>query len=300
MCRKILPASDFEHDVLQKYRPTKPSVTTAAVLALYLMVMENNGETASLLPRRDDECVQRTKQDHEQRQQRETTRCGGLRGQARASSERETWDAETKSASLRPSLPKAGAFVITRVLSIVSALFVSVAMVGAIAHVSQGRDREEGAGGSSVGGTEMVHRSENEQQLQQERQSVVPSSRVRKETHDSDNSASATGKQPTTAAAGVASGYDGTRVHVQKEETEGEQPNVIFILIDDVGMNDIGHQSTDLGELTPFMDSLSSEGVRLSKYYTNHLCTPSRVSRAVFIATFICDDNDVPRLRLRS
>ncbi|CAB1114709.1 unnamed protein product [Ectocarpus sp. CCAP 1310/34] len=63
------------------------------------------------------------------------------------------------------------------------------------------------------------------------------------------------------------------------EEEQQQQPNVIFILIDDVGTNDIGYQSTDLWELTPFMDSLSSEGVRLTKYYTNQLCTPSRVSR---------------------
>lgn len=63
-----------------------------------------------------------------------------------------------------------------------------------------------------------------------------------------------------------------------EEEQEEQQPNVIFILIDDVGMNDIGNRSTDLQELAPFMDSLSSEGVRLTKYYTNHLCTPSRVS----------------------
>ncbi|CAM9661862.1 unnamed protein product [Ectocarpus sp. 12 AP-2014] len=62
------------------------------------------------------------------------------------------------------------------------------------------------------------------------------------------------------------------------EEEQQRQPNVIFILIDDVGANDIGYQSTDLWELTPFMDSLSSEGVRLTKYYTNQLCTPSRAS----------------------
>ena len=55
-------------------------------------------------------------------------------------------------------------------------------------------------------------------------------------------------------------------------------PNVIFILLDDVGMNDMGYTSTDDLAITPFMDSLALEGVRISDYYTAHLCTPARVS----------------------
>lgn len=58
----------------------------------------------------------------------------------------------------------------------------------------------------------------------------------------------------------------------------GQPPNVIFIMIDDVGMNDIGLESTDLAQITPFIDSLIQGGVHLTKYYTNHFCTPSRVS----------------------
>ena len=59
---------------------------------------------------------------------------------------------------------------------------------------------------------------------------------------------------------------------------ERRSPNVVFILIDDVGMNDMGASSTDLSVVTPFMESLAEEGVLLSRYYTNHLCTPARVS----------------------
>lgn len=55
-------------------------------------------------------------------------------------------------------------------------------------------------------------------------------------------------------------------------------PNVIFILMDDVGMNDVGLLSTDLMKLTPLMDSLALGGVRLNKYYSNEICTPARVS----------------------
>lgn len=61
-------------------------------------------------------------------------------------------------------------------------------------------------------------------------------------------------------------------------EAERSPPNVIFVLLDDMGMNDVGMQSTDLSPLTPFIDSLVYSGVRLSKYYTNHICTPARVS----------------------
>ena len=65
------------------------------------------------------------------------------------------------------------------------------------------------------------------------------------------------------------------------EETEEEEtaPNVIFILVDDLGMNDMGSSSTDMAEATPFIDSLAKGGVRITRYYTNHICTPARVSR---------------------
>lgn len=65
-------------------------------------------------------------------------------------------------------------------------------------------------------------------------------------------------------------------------------PNVIFILIDDVGMNDVGLLSTDLMKLTPFMDSLALGGVRLNKYYSNEICTPARVSCSFLLFILVC------------
>lgn len=94
------------------------------------------------------------------------------------------------------------------------------------------------------------------------------------------------------AAAGTRSDYlEGYMVLLDKDskrkkknreiKTEGGEeekaPNVIFILIDDVGMNDIGLHSTDLWPFTPFIDSLIEGGVHLANYYTNHFCTPARV-----------------------
>ncbi|CAM9346631.1 unnamed protein product, partial [Laminaria digitata] len=63
-----------------------------------------------------------------------------------------------------------------------------------------------------------------------------------------------------------------------EEEEEETPPNVIFILIDDMGMNDMGSSSTDMAEATPFIDSLAKDGVRLTRYYTNNICTPARAS----------------------
>lgn len=41
------------------------------------------------------------------------------------------------------------------------------------------------------------------------------------------------------------------------------KPNVFFIMIDDMGWNDIGYQSTDLYELTPNLDRLASNGIKV-------------------------------------
>lgn len=63
--------------------------------------------------------------------------------------------------------------------------------------------------------------------------------------------------------------------------SRNEKPNVIFVLIDDVGMNDLGIFSTDMMGLTPRLDSLARQGVILTNYYSNHICTPARVSPTI-------------------
>ena len=80
---------------------------------------------------------------------------------------------------------------------------------------------------------------------------------------------------------GGGGGGDGGEEKSEAAEEEAEQtaPNVIFVLVDDLGMNDMGSSSTDMAEATPFIDSLAKVGVRLTTYYSNHICTPARVSR---------------------
>ena len=56
--------------------------------------------------------------------------------------------------------------------------------------------------------------------------------------------------------------------------TRATPPNVVFILADDYGYNDIGYHNPDI--LTPHMDSLASEGVTLEQSYVQPVCTPTR------------------------
>ncbi|XP_073680740.1 arylsulfatase B-like [Garra rufa] len=51
-------------------------------------------------------------------------------------------------------------------------------------------------------------------------------------------------------------------------------PNVVFILADDYGWNDVGYHGSEIR--TPHLDRLSERGVRLENYYVQPLCTPSR------------------------
>ncbi len=54
------------------------------------------------------------------------------------------------------------------------------------------------------------------------------------------------------------------------------KPNVIVFVIDDLGWSDTGYNGADY--TTPTLDRLAREGVRLSQYYVQPLCTPSRAA----------------------
>jgi hypothetical protein len=57
-----------------------------------------------------------------------------------------------------------------------------------------------------------------------------------------------------------------------------EAPNIIFVLVDDWGWNNLGSRSTFMPFVSPTIDSLMDEGVSFSNYYSNELCAPSRAS----------------------
>lgn len=53
------------------------------------------------------------------------------------------------------------------------------------------------------------------------------------------------------------------------------RPNIVFILADDMGWAQPGFNGGNQ-ELTPHMDRLATQGVRLTQYYTHSVCAPTR------------------------
>lgn len=63
------------------------------------------------------------------------------------------------------------------------------------------------------------------------------------------------------------------------QRTNPGKPNLFFFLIDDMGWNDIGYHSTDLHKLTPNLDALAADGVKVSQW-----CDPAS-SLSPFVST---------------
>lgn len=56
-----------------------------------------------------------------------------------------------------------------------------------------------------------------------------------------------------------------------------ERPNIVFILADDMGWNQPGFNGGNPA-LTPNIDQLASEGMRLNEFYTHSVCAPTRAA----------------------
>lgn len=53
-----------------------------------------------------------------------------------------------------------------------------------------------------------------------------------------------------------------------------DQPNIIILLADDLGWNDVGFHGSEIK--TPNLDKLASEGMELTRFYTAPICSPTR------------------------
>lgn len=65
-----------------------------------------------------------------------------------------------------------------------------------------------------------------------------------------------------------------------REKSGGQPPNIIYILLDDLGFGDIGMPdfAVTRGYKTPNITRLSREGLSLQRMYTEPSCTPTRVA----------------------
>ena len=54
------------------------------------------------------------------------------------------------------------------------------------------------------------------------------------------------------------------------------KPNIVFILVDDLGFKDVGYHGGTIK--TPNIDKLASEGTRLEQFYVQPVCSPTRSS----------------------
>ncbi|XP_005103162.1 arylsulfatase B [Aplysia californica] len=57
-------------------------------------------------------------------------------------------------------------------------------------------------------------------------------------------------------------------------EVNGKPPHVVFMVVDDLGWNDVGFNNPDI--ISPNIDSLAHDGVILNHAYVQPLCSPSR------------------------
>ncbi len=62
---------------------------------------------------------------------------------------------------------------------------------------------------------------------------------------------------------------------IDAQDAAGSRPNIVFMLADDMGWAQPGFNGGSK-ELTPHIDRLATEGVRLTHFYTHSVCAPTR------------------------
>ena len=64
---------------------------------------------------------------------------------------------------------------------------------------------------------------------------------------------------------------------VQVQAVESElRPNIVFILVDDMGFKDVGFNNSEIS--TPTLDRIAAEGVQLDRNYAYPICSPTRAA----------------------
>ena len=81
---------------------------------------------------------------------------------------------------------------------------------------------------------------------------------------------------PLVAAAGVLAFVAPSSVRAAPAAHAGARPNVVVVLVDDMGWSDIGSYGGEIP--TPNLDALAARGVRFTQFYATPRCSPTRSS----------------------
>jgi len=65
-------------------------------------------------------------------------------------------------------------------------------------------------------------------------------------------------------------------MYAQKRITKESKPNIIVIIADDMGWNDVGYNGSEIK--TPTIDNLAKNGVQLNRFYVSPTCSPTRAA----------------------
>ena len=65
-------------------------------------------------------------------------------------------------------------------------------------------------------------------------------------------------------------------LHIDQLYDYPAAPNIVMVLVDDWGWNDVEFRSTYLNLTTPTIDRIAKEGIKLQNYFTNEQCASSR------------------------
>ena len=66
---------------------------------------------------------------------------------------------------------------------------------------------------------------------------------------------------------------------------QAQRPNIVLILVDDLGFSDTGpYGATEIE--TPNLNQLASQGLRLKEFYNNSICAPTRASSSAHRSVF--------------
>jgi arylsulfatase A-like enzyme len=81
-----------------------------------------------------------------------------------------------------------------------------------------------------------------------------------------------------TILLGLALSSKGAYAQVAAKQTDNKKPNIVFILVDNLGYGELGVYGGGIlrGAPTPRIDKLASEGTRLLNFNVEAQCTPSR------------------------